>query len=184
MSEAHAPRATDLVALVTFDGQVRENLAVTREHLGEERRPPRPLSAAIEQWLHLGRRTWEPEVIRHAARGGCQQFVVERGSGDVNGQWSPEQQQAVVVRVDACAFRECRDFVGPDSGLSKNGGELVEPQPREVTPYGRHLPTCAEAGDIQLDGVLRTHQDQIILAQRMEHVHIREDRSERGDGGA
>jgi hypothetical protein len=58
MSEAHAPRATDLVALVTFDGQVRENLAVTREHLGQERRPPRPLSAAIEQWLHLGRRTW------------------------------------------------------------------------------------------------------------------------------
>ena len=62
MPDAHAPRATDLVALVTFDGQVRENLAVTREHLGlgdsHEQRPPRPLSAAIEQWLHLGRRTW------------------------------------------------------------------------------------------------------------------------------
>ena len=58
MPEAHAPRATDLVALVTFDGQVRENLAVTREHVGHEQPPPRPFSAAIEQWLHLGRRTW------------------------------------------------------------------------------------------------------------------------------
>lgn len=58
MPEAHEPRATDLVALVTFDEEVRENLAVTREHLGHEQRPPRPLSAAIEQWLHLGRHTW------------------------------------------------------------------------------------------------------------------------------
>jgi hypothetical protein len=56
--EAHEPRATDLVALVTFDEEVRENLAVTREHLGHEQPPPRPLSAAIEQWLHLGRHTW------------------------------------------------------------------------------------------------------------------------------
>lgn len=58
MTDTRAPRPTDLVALVTFDGEVRENLAVTREHLGQPSAAPRPLSAAIEQWLHLGRRTW------------------------------------------------------------------------------------------------------------------------------
>jgi hypothetical protein len=57
VSKTRAPRPTDLVALVTFDGEVRENLAVTREHLGHEQET-RPLAAAVEQWLHLGRRTW------------------------------------------------------------------------------------------------------------------------------
>ncbi|MEX1022176.1 MAG: hypothetical protein WD058_03410, partial [Dehalococcoidia bacterium] len=32
--------------------------AVTRDHLGAPNEAPRPLAAAIEQWLHLGRRTW------------------------------------------------------------------------------------------------------------------------------
>jgi hypothetical protein len=58
MTDTRAPRPTDLVALVTFDEEVRENLAVTRDHLGAPNDPPRPLAAAIEQWLHLGRRTW------------------------------------------------------------------------------------------------------------------------------
>jgi hypothetical protein len=58
MTDTRAPRPTDLVALVTFDEDVRENLAVTRDHLGASNEPPRPLAAAIEQWLHLGRRTW------------------------------------------------------------------------------------------------------------------------------
>lgn len=58
MTNTRAPRPTDLVALVTFDEEVRENLAVTRDHLGASNEPPRPLAAAIEQWLHLGRRTW------------------------------------------------------------------------------------------------------------------------------
>lgn len=58
MTDTRAPRPTDLVALVTFDEEVRENLAVTRDHLGASNEPPRPLAAAIEQWLHLGRRTW------------------------------------------------------------------------------------------------------------------------------
>lgn len=58
MTDTRAPRPTDLVALVTFDGEVRENLAVTRERLAEPTTAPKPLSAAIEQWLHLGRRTW------------------------------------------------------------------------------------------------------------------------------
>jgi hypothetical protein len=53
-----APRPTDLVALVTFDEDVRENLAVTRERLAQGNNAPMPLAAAIEQWLHLGRRTW------------------------------------------------------------------------------------------------------------------------------
>ena len=55
---ARAPRPTDLVALVAFDGEVRENQAVTRDRLGKAPGTPRPLSAAVEQWLHLGRQTW------------------------------------------------------------------------------------------------------------------------------
>lgn len=58
MTDTRAPRPTDLVALVTFDGEVRENLAVTRAHLTQPATPARPLSAAIAQWLHPGRRTW------------------------------------------------------------------------------------------------------------------------------
>ena len=53
-----APRPTDLVALVTFDEDVRENLAVTRERLAQGNDAPLPIAAAIEQWLHLGRRMW------------------------------------------------------------------------------------------------------------------------------
>ena len=34
MTDTRAPRPTDLVALVTFDEEVRENLAITRDHLG------------------------------------------------------------------------------------------------------------------------------------------------------
>jgi len=56
--DTRAPRPTDLVALVTFDEDVRENLAVTRERLAHGNTAPTPLGAAIEQWLHLGRRTW------------------------------------------------------------------------------------------------------------------------------
>jgi len=53
-----APRPTDLVALVTFDEDVRENLAVTRERIAQGNDAPLPIAAAIEQWLHLGRRMW------------------------------------------------------------------------------------------------------------------------------
>ncbi|MFA7249987.1 MAG: hypothetical protein WC273_10195 [Dehalococcoidia bacterium] len=58
MNATRAPRPTDLVALVTFDEEVRENLAVTRARLPLRKAAPTPLAAAIEQWLHLGRRTW------------------------------------------------------------------------------------------------------------------------------
>ena len=57
-TQAHAPRPTDLVALVTFDGEVYENQAVTRERLAHPASTPHPLGAAIEQWLGRGRRTW------------------------------------------------------------------------------------------------------------------------------
>ena len=59
-----APRPTDLVALVTFDEDVRENLAVTRERLAQGNGAPKPLAAAIGEWLHLGRRTWVSVVGR------------------------------------------------------------------------------------------------------------------------
>ncbi len=56
---SHAARPTDLVALVTFDDEVRENQAVTFEGLGDpDRSRARPLNAALAQWLHLGRRMW------------------------------------------------------------------------------------------------------------------------------
>ena len=52
------PRPTELVALVSFDGELRENQAVTRERLAHPQPPPRPLSAAVERWLGLRRLTW------------------------------------------------------------------------------------------------------------------------------
>ena len=55
---AHSVRPLDLVALVTFDGEIYENQAVSREHLVQPTAAPRPLGAAIEQWLGLGRQTW------------------------------------------------------------------------------------------------------------------------------
>jgi len=58
MTDTRTPRPTDLVALVSFGEEVRENMAVTRDHLGAPNEAPRPIAAAIEQWLHLGRRTW------------------------------------------------------------------------------------------------------------------------------
>ncbi len=56
--DTREPRPLDLVALVTFDGEVAENQAVTRDRLGRPPEAPHPLSAAIEHWLGRGRRTW------------------------------------------------------------------------------------------------------------------------------
>lgn len=57
--QSHAARPTDLVALVTFDDQVRQNQAVTLESLADaDQHKTRPLNAALAQWLHLGRRMW------------------------------------------------------------------------------------------------------------------------------
>lgn len=58
MKHTHAPRPTDLVALMSFDGDVFENQAVTREALGKPSSPPHALAAAIQQWLGRGRRVW------------------------------------------------------------------------------------------------------------------------------
>ena len=55
----HPPRPADLVALVTFNGRVNENQAVTRERLARPTVAPHPLNSAIEQWLgRRRRRTW------------------------------------------------------------------------------------------------------------------------------
>lgn len=56
--DAHDVRPTDLPALVTFDEDVYENHAYTRERLARPEETPGPLAAAIEDWLGLGRRTW------------------------------------------------------------------------------------------------------------------------------
>jgi hypothetical protein len=57
-THTHAPRPTDLVALVSFDGEVYENQAVTREGLGKPSAAPDALGAAIQQWLGRGRHVW------------------------------------------------------------------------------------------------------------------------------
>ena len=55
---AHAPRPIDLVALVTFDDEVYENQAVTRQRLARPSAAPPALNAAIEQWLVRRRHMW------------------------------------------------------------------------------------------------------------------------------
>ncbi|HJM89502.1 MAG TPA: hypothetical protein QF624_07745 [Dehalococcoidia bacterium] len=55
---AHAPRPIDLVALVTFDDEVYENQAVTRQRLSRPTAAPPALNAAIEQWLVRRRHMW------------------------------------------------------------------------------------------------------------------------------
>ena len=58
MNGPHAPRPTDLVALVSFDGEVYENQAVTREGLGKPPAAPHALTATIQRWLGRGRQVW------------------------------------------------------------------------------------------------------------------------------
>lgn len=67
--QSHAARPLDLVALVTFDEEVRENQAVTLDGLADpEQQKTRPLNAALAQWLHLGRRMWI-NVVGREVRG-------------------------------------------------------------------------------------------------------------------
>jgi hypothetical protein len=58
MTGTHSPRPTDLVALISFDGEVYENQAVTREGLGKRPAAPHALAATIEGWLRRGRQVW------------------------------------------------------------------------------------------------------------------------------
>ena len=58
MTHTHAPRPTDLVALMSFDGEVYENQAITREGLGKPSSAPHALAATIQQWLGRGRHVW------------------------------------------------------------------------------------------------------------------------------
>lgn len=67
MNTPHAPRPGDLVALVSFDGDVYANQAVTRDRLGKPPSAPHPLAAAVEQWL--GRRPVWIDVHGRQVRG-------------------------------------------------------------------------------------------------------------------
>ena len=67
MTAPHAPRPGDLVALVSFDGDVYANQAVTRDRLGKPAAAPHALAAAIEQWL--GRRPVWIDVQGRQVRG-------------------------------------------------------------------------------------------------------------------
>lgn len=59
MTNARTVRPTDLVALVSYDGRVYPNAALTRDRIGTEA-SPHPLETAIEQWFSFatGRHTW------------------------------------------------------------------------------------------------------------------------------
>ena len=67
MTTPHAPRPGDLVALVSFDGDVYANQAVTRDRIGRAATAPHPLAAAIERWL--GRRPMWIDVAGRQVRG-------------------------------------------------------------------------------------------------------------------
>jgi hypothetical protein len=51
---------TDLVALVSYDGQVYANQAMTLDRVGTHASSPHPIEAAFEQWFSFatGRHTW------------------------------------------------------------------------------------------------------------------------------
>lgn len=59
MTNARTVRPTDLVALVSYDGRVYPNAAMTRDRIGTEA-SPHPLETALEQWFSFatGRHTW------------------------------------------------------------------------------------------------------------------------------
>jgi hypothetical protein len=59
MTNARTVRPTDLVALVSYDGKVYPNAALTRDRIGTEA-SPHPLETALEQWFSFatGRHTW------------------------------------------------------------------------------------------------------------------------------
>jgi hypothetical protein len=58
MTQPHPPRATDLVALISFDGEVFENQAITRDRLGKPHPAPHAIAATVQHWLGIGRRVW------------------------------------------------------------------------------------------------------------------------------
>lgn len=59
MTNARTVRPTDLVALVSYDGRVYPNAALTRDRIGTEA-APHLLETALEQWFSFatGRHTW------------------------------------------------------------------------------------------------------------------------------
>jgi hypothetical protein len=59
MTTARTVLPTDLVALVSYDGRIYANEAMTRDRLGTHE-SPHPLEAAFEQWFSFatGRHTW------------------------------------------------------------------------------------------------------------------------------
>lgn len=72
MTTARPVRPTDLVALVSFDGQVYPNEAHTWDRLGRSPNGPRLIENAFEQWLSFatGRHTWisiQGQTIRGVA---------------------------------------------------------------------------------------------------------------------
>jgi hypothetical protein len=60
MSTTRTVRPTDVVALVSFDGNVYPNEARTWDRLGSEPESPSVLGSAVEQWFSFatGRHTW------------------------------------------------------------------------------------------------------------------------------
>ena len=82
----------DLIALVTFDGAVYPNLAVTRERLGRPQQAPHALAAALTHWLRRrdlwlevrGRQIHGIATARPLAGPGVWQIdtLIDAGDGD------------------------------------------------------------------------------------------------------
>ena len=82
----------DLIALVTFDGAVYPNLAVTRERLGRPQQAPHALAAALTHWLRRrdlwlevrGRQIHGIATARSLAGPGVWQIdtLIDAGDGD------------------------------------------------------------------------------------------------------
>ncbi len=82
----------DLIALVTFDGAVYPNLAVTRERLGRPQQAPHALAAALTHWLRRrdlwlevrGRQIHGIATARTLAGPGVWQIdtLIDAGDGD------------------------------------------------------------------------------------------------------
>ncbi len=110
-SGARSVRPTDLVALVSYDGEVYPNEALSWERLAKGDRDPHPLESAFEQWFSFatGRSTWI-SVKGQGIRG---LLSVRRRSGRVA--WEvdclilteedPELLRALVERMCADATR-------------------------------------------------------------------------------
>lgn len=127
----HPPRPTDLIALLSYDGTMHRNQAVTRERAGHEGATPHVLGAAIDEWFGRGRHAWIDVRGRHI-RGLA--TARELGGRDEAGHAAPGMR---AWEIDTLAIGERRPEVdsarvaqallrqAAESALSEGAGRLL-----------------------------------------------------------